>query len=751
MRGDTGKEGVPMRLRSQLKTILLLQSGLAGLLAAMPAGAQTAPGEQAVEEQETILVTARRRDETMFETPTTLTAVSGLTLFKAGISDIQAIVALTPNAVIQRDPQNFNTYINIRGTRQADINAEPNFGLYRNGIFYGGQRSNLGSLVDIARVELLRGPQAGLYGRDAVGGAVNIVYATPTDDLGGYASARYGRYQRMELQGAFNLPLTSDFAVRATGWLFDQKKGEFYNSTLGVEMDRSRSEGGRLSARVTPTDGLEIIWTAEYDHNKGPSIRTFAPNGVQNSVVGAPIVSDPETPRTVQRDTDGRADNRQYYLSQTVRYDSEIGRFSLLAAYRDYDLSSIEDLDATALAPTLGPGVVKQTFGRDEAVRNGYVEALWTSPGGRALSWTTGVSYFKETFDIAHLLGTSIDLDYLGIPMGVATGYGGQPKAGSKIETEAWSAFAELSYQVTPEFSLTGDLRYTHDTKSLTFAQGLIDTNPATDPVLGMLFASVLPTFTLDTESKFSNWSPSINAKYELSPNANVYATFSTGFRAGGFNTTTTSPTLIPYGQEKATNYELGLKTQWFGGRLAVNVAGFYMKQRDLVLAQDDPAGAMFGFTYLTNIGDAETWGQEVELQARPASWLTAAFSVGHLDAKFTRGNSYGASVVGDPIPYTREWTVNGLVDAAYPLNDVTNLVGTLNWRVETGGVLDRKAPYDDLNKLDLTAGVEYRKIRFVGYVTNLFDERVTEFRFGNGQQSLSAGQTYGVQVSFAF
>jgi len=741
-----------MRLRSRLKIATLVSSGLVSVLAARPVHAETETAVAEAEDDSSIVVTARRRDETLFETATTLTAISGKTIGNAGITDIQSIIALTPNAVIQRDPEGYNTYINIRGMRQADVNAEPNFGLYRNGIYFGGQRSNLGSLVDIARVEILRGPQAGLYGRDAVGGSVNIIYATPTDEAGGYVSARYGRYERLELQGAINIPVTSGFALRAAGWLFDQNKGEFYNSTLGVEIDRSRSEGGRLSARLAPTDDLEIIWTAEYEHQVGPSMRTYAPEGVLNSVVGAPIYSDPETPRTVARDTEGRADSRQYYLSQAIKYDSGIGEFSLLAAYRDYELSSLRDLDATALDPTAGPGVLQQTFARDEAVRNVYVEALWASPEDSGpLNWVVGVSYFNERFDFSKLLGTSIDLDYLGIPMGVATAFGGQPNAGSKIKTEAWSAFGELSLEVTPQFTLTGTLRYTHDTKSLTFSQGLIDTNPATDPILAMLFASTLPTFRLDTQEKFGNWSPSLSAKYEIGQNANLYATFSTGFRAGGFNVTTTSPDLIPYGQEKATNYEAGIKTQWFGGKLTVNLAAFYMTQNDLVMAQDDPAGAIFGFTYLTNIGNAETWGQEFELFARPVPWLTAGFSVGHLDTQFTAGESYGTSVVGDPIPYTREWTINGLLDAAYPVNHDLRLVGTLNWRVETGGVLDRLFPYEDLNKLDLTAGVEHGGVRIVGYVTNLFDDRVTEFLYTNGQRSLSRGRTYGAQLSFAF
>lgn len=699
----------------------------------------------------TIVVTARRRDETLLETPTTLSAVEGRTLNNLRVNAIQSVIALTPNTVIQRDPENFNTYINIRGIRQADINAEPNFGLYRNGIFYGGQRSNLGALVDVARVEVLRGPQAGLYGRNAVGGAVNILYATPAGEPGGYAALGYGRYGRLELQSAVNLPVGEGVALRAAGWLFNQNRGEFYNVTLGREIDHGRDSGLRLTARAVPRDDLEIIWAAEYERSSGPSRRAYAPDGVANSIVGAPIVSDPEAPGTLQRNVDGRTRFRQYYLSQTVNYATSIGRFTLLASYRDYALTGVQDADGTALAPRDGPGVLDQALRRQEGIASGYIEALWTSREDvEPLRWTAGASWFDETFDVTRTVQTSLDLGPFGIPAGVVTGFTGQPLPGSRIKTRAWSGFAELGYRLAPSLTLTGTLRYTDDRKRLAYAQGLLPFNPETDPIVAMLFGAVLPRFSLERTSTVSNWSPSLNLSYAFGPSAQAYAIYSTGFRAGGFNVTTTSPALIPYGQERARNYEIGVKGNWLG-KLSASLALFHMTQSDLVLAQDDPADAVFGFTYLTNIGNARTWGAELEIEARPAPWLSAAFSVGYLDAEFTSGSSFGVSVVGDPIPYTRSWTINGLLNAAYPVTGRTRLVGTANWRIETGGVLDQGANYEDLNRLDLTAGIEHGGMRLVGYVTNLFEDRVVEFRYRNGLQSLSLGRRFGVEARLHF
>ncbi|HEY0104859.1 MAG TPA: TonB-dependent receptor plug domain-containing protein, partial [Rhizomicrobium sp.] len=221
-----------MRNGSNLRRLLLASVGLPALLTGAPVIGWTAAAAATDTGIETVIVTAERREESIFDAPVTVTALSGEDLRNRGITDIKSMISEIPNAVLPDDPQHFNTYVNIRGIRQADAQAEPNFGLYRNGLYFGGQRSNIGAQVDISRIEVLRGPQAGLYGRDAVGGAINIVYATPTDNLEGYASAKYGNYDRLELQGAVNVPVVDGFAVRGAGWYFHQTGSEYYNITL---------------------------------------------------------------------------------------------------------------------------------------------------------------------------------------------------------------------------------------------------------------------------------------------------------------------------------------------------------------------------------------------------------------------------------------------------------------------------------------------------------------------------------------
>ncbi|HZZ36276.1 MAG TPA: TonB-dependent receptor, partial [Caulobacteraceae bacterium] len=559
------------------------------------------------------------------------------------------------------------------------------------------------------------------------------------------------------------------------------------NVTLGKELDKHRDEGGRLSVRYDAGGPFTATWMAEYQETSGPSARTYAPNGVTNFLTPSP----PETFRTIRRDTDQHAETRQTYLSQDLAYQTDIGRFNLLAAYRNYKLTAVEDQDATAIDPADAPLSLRQVLDRDERIENFYGELLWTGERG-PVSWVAGASYFNETFDFARTFSTSIDFNALADPfygtiacgallggsfnpgdptcqtipggpslafftspfpaIGVRTGRGGLPVKGTTIKTRAYSAFVELNYKLTDALTLIGDLRYTNDRKSLHYAQVILPTDPLSDPYLAALFANVLPPFTLDSRSTFGNWAPSVGFKYRASANVNLYGVISTGFRAGGFNTTSTSPSLIPYGQEDATNYELGMKTQWLDGRLGLNLAVFYMQQRNLVLAQSDPlAPPQFGFTYLANIGDARTYGVEFEGVARFTSWLSGAASVGYLDPKFTKGSSFGTSVKGQRIPYTRTWTFNARLNADIPLADDWRLVGDVNWRVERGGVLTTTRKLDDLDKLDLTGGIAKGGLRVVGYIDNATDDHVTEFLFNNGAEAVSYGRTYGVEVSYKF
>jgi iron complex outermembrane receptor protein len=729
---------------------LLTTVGLASLVIGASADWASADGI------ETVTVTARRQAERLIDAPVTVTALSGEDLRKQGITDIGSIIAMIPNAVVPDDPQHFQTFINIRGIRQVDAQAEPNFGLYRNGIYYGGQRSNLGSQVDLERVEVLRGPQAGLYGRDAVGGAVNVIYQMPTNEMGGYVSAKYGRYNRVEFEGALNEPVSENFAVRGAAWYFNQTGSEYYNITLNENIDRGHDWGGRLSARADITSNFNVVWTAEYEDVEGPSQRAYAPHGAPQLFFG---VGAPETPRTIQRDTPSRSKDHQFYVSQNASYDSDWGRFNLLASYRDYHLTGIEDQDFTALEPdTFFPNFLylQQVLHRKEAVRDFYIEGLWTSPQNQPVTWIGGVSYFNETFDFSRILEVSADLgDLVGAgPSVVSTGLMGFPSPGTNFKTDSISAFGEATWHINEQFDLSAGVRWSQDKRKLNFLQAPIDHDPPAplDPLWGIVNCAFLHCFSLPDSPTFSFTAPTATLRYKPSEMLTLYATYGTGFRAGGFNTTTTTASLIPYDQETADNYEVGFKSSLADGDVGLNGALFYMTQSNLLVFLPDPfAPPAFGFGYYANLGDGRTWGAEVELLARLTDWLSGYASVGWLDPKFTgSGNIYN----GNMIPYTRRTTFNVGANIDQPINERFSFVGTVALRLEDGGWLDafNTTKYENLTKLDATAGVEMDgNTRLVAYIKNATDSTPAQFQFGNGAIATSPGRTYGILLQHTF
>lgn len=758
--------GVSMHTSAGLKRVLLASAAATAFtfwtaMASEEAAPADASETSAAENSEEIVVTARRRSETLFQAPTTVTAISGETLRNAGITTPKEIIALVPNAVIQDDSESYNMFINIRGMRLVDVQAEPNFGLFRNGLYAGGHRSNLGAQVDIQRVEVLRGPQGGLYGRNAVGGAVNIVYATPSsgDEFGGYVKGSYGSYDRFEVEGAVTAPVGDSVAVRLTGWHFNQTGSEIYNETLDEQVLASTDRGLRAGVNADLTDALNVTWMAEIQNVEGPTLRTYAPNGVVNGG----IRSQPETYDRIRRDTPSEGEMQQSYFSQKITYQTDIGDFALNASYRKYDFDGISDSDQTAIPITAGLAVRKTDILRREGTEDVYVEGLWTSPEDQPFTWIASVSYFDETFDFARIIQSNRDLTPQGF--GHVRYRIGFPAPGTNIHTESISAFVSANYEINDSLSVSAGLRWSQDTKTLHFDQHIMleGVQPAGNPALNTFILNALsgiyPTYQIDREDVFSFTAPSFGIKYALNEDVNFYASYSTGFRPGAFNLSPTTIDTIPYDQETAANYEVGMKSRWLDGKLSVNLAAFYMAQDDMLLAQVTSLAGV-DRTYLANVGTARTYGIELEAVAKLSSWLTAGLSVGWLDAKFddavaNAGKPSQLILSGKQIPATRDWTVNLRLDAQFPISASVDFIGSAALRYENGGMLGDyyiNYNYPTMTKIDLSAGVLINSnARITAFVENALDEHINQFYYYNGATNASEGRKYGVEITYEF
>ena len=729
-------------------------------LASVALGCAVAPVARAAEtaavnnQVEGVVVTARRRQEALIDAPVAVTAVQGDRLQGSGITEMRDIIALVPNAVIQDNPESFNVFVNIRGMRVVDVQAEPNVGMYRNGLYVGGHRANLGAQVDIERVEILRGPQGGFYGRSSVGGTVDVIYATPKPSFGGYAKATVGSYEETRVEGAINLPIGDRSALRITGWSYNQNKSELYNETLSEYVGAYTDRGARVGYRLDLTDQLKIELTAEKQHATGPSIKTFAPIGISNF---GPV-STPETPNRIRRDTRSDAKKDQLYLAQVVTFDAGSSEVTLNASFKRYKFRSIQDSDQTSIGPEQSPVARQTAIIRNEKTEDYFLEGLWGSKGDGPLNWMVGASYFKENFDFARTITSRRNTPSFGI----RTALIGFPKEGTEVQTKSTSVFATLGYELSDALSMEANLRYSEDRKKLTFLQGAMPTgtgNAALDTFFFNLLAGPFPTYNFISDSKFTNWSPSVTARYKFNPMLTGYASVGSGFRPGAFNLSPTTIDTIPYGQETAYNYEAGLKGNFLDGRLLASGAVFYMRQKDLLLANTTSLGGV-DRTYLTNVGTADTYGVEFEVTAKPTDWFQISGSVGWLNPKFAdavanKGRPSQQDLSGKLIPYTRKWTANVYADVDRPITDTLNLIASAALRYEYGGVLGDyfvNDPYETMVKIDLTAGVQIaERTRVTAYVHNVTDQHVNQFHFYNRGVNTSEGRTFGLDVTHRF
>jgi len=350
---------------------------------------------------------------------------------------------------------------------------------------------------------------------------------------------------------------------------------------------------------------------------------------------------------------------------------------------------------------------------------------------------------------------------YLFPDIGVQSGANAFGLPGSQIDTSAVSAFATATYKITDAFALTADLRWDQSQKHLVYSQGPLaglGGNAVPAAYLDPLFAQIFPPFSTDETKTFDNVAPSVTLKYNFEPVKMVYATFAEGFRAGGFNVSTEGAQYLPYGPEKAYNFELGTKTIWLDGKVSANADVFYMIQSDLVEPETEPnVPAFLDLYYLGNVGTAHTYGAEFQGVWRPVRWLDLGATAGWLDDHIVSGSSHGVSLVGQAIPLTRNWTINLTGDVDYPLSNSVSLVGNIDYRLEYGGWLPASyntletTPYQDFESLDADVGLKVNRVRVSLFVNNAFNDIIPQFQYADRVENVNEGRTYGIRVEAKF
>ncbi|HMS21583.1 TonB-dependent receptor [uncultured Sphingorhabdus sp.] len=648
-----------------------------------------------------IVVTAQKRAENIQDVPIAISAVGSEFLESRGITSIDGLGTVSPNVKIERAPSSKTiTQIAIRGsvTINPAITWEPAVGLYLDGVYIAKAQGSIFDVADLERVEILRGPQGTLYGRNALAGAINLISKKPSGEAGGSLELTYGSYDYRKIKGAIDLPQMGVFSAKVSGQYVkrDGLVDVVPNPVAGVvtalpnvvnQTDTIDSASFMVQLRAELSDAITADYT--YDYNKQKQRPPFAQLLRVNRNGDPRDIFDPASPsfafggaffplhqytnpeRQKVASIDGSVYERSRAYGHALTLTADLGNATLksITAYRDLAWADGLDLDGS---PT--PVAFTQRI-TDYHAFSQELQLAGTAFSDR-LNYVLGAFYFKEK---AETLGPQV---FFGGGSDFQSDYGSH--------TKALALYAQIDYDLTDALKLSLGGRYTNEKKDIRrFLRVNFD---AANSIFSPLVVANIPYGGVP-DAKYNNFSPAATLSYAASEDINLYARFARGFKSGGFNGETNdfgAPTAAcpsgafelcdPYDPEKVDSYELGIKTKLADGRLIFNVAAFRDDHKDIQLSIFRATGA--ASSIVRNAASARIQGLEFEAIAKPSDSLTINGSLALLDADYKRYIDAGVDVSDNrAFPHTPKVSASLGVDWAVAEGDwgKFNLYGDIN------------------------------------------------------------------------
>lgn len=598
-----------------------------------PEPASSAQAAESSTKLDTVIVTVQRRKEKLQDVPVAATAITAADIEARGIGNVADLNALAPNLQVSRSPGNSSTtQIAIRGsvTSNPALYWEPVVGLYVDGIYIGKAQGSVFNLVDLERVEVLRGPQGTLYGRNTLAGAVNMITRKPSGELGGSATLEFGNYDARVAKLSLDLPAIGPLKVSVGGR--KETRDGWVKTTPGSSQpalnDRDNS-GGRVA--MTLDLGSSVTLDYRYDTTQVDQTAPFA-QVVRSDLPGLTVVSGR---RSEIGSVDGPSYERVKIHGHALTAEWRAGAddtLKYIVSQRKMKYADSLDLDGSALPMVQIDSTVNY--------KQQSQELQWLGTQG-AVSYVGGIYRFTDRADAIgpqHFFG------------GTADAVEGLSNYGS--ETRSTAYYGQLDYRLNEQVTLTGGLRRTSEDK------------------IGRRFQSYFgyPTIPEGTggRASFSSTSPLLSVAYKITPSVSTYLRYAEGFKGGGFNGEADSikDSTIPFRPETLKALELGLKSSLLGGRAIVNMALFRNRSSDQQQAVFN-AGTTAGST-VANIAESTTSGFEVEAALRVTPDLRLQLGYGYLHGKYDKYPDSNGKNVADNIAVVRmpKHSLNLVADA---------------------------------------------------------------------------------------
>jgi iron complex outermembrane receptor protein len=773
------------------QTQYLVGASLAALMLAGSAEAQTAaasastppadrPGASGAEVGE-ILVTAQRREERLQSVPIAITALNSGQLQQAGITDVTRLEVLTPGLQVSAtgsDSRPALRGVKTDNSRQAQADASVAY--FIDGVYQSANQEALASFVDVARVEVDRGPQGTLFGRNSFGGDISVTTNLPTSRFEGSLEAEGGNFGENRFQGIVNIPVSDTLKFRFVG-LTDNNDGYVRNlSPTGSRAEDKNVTYVRGVMKWDPTSKLDVVLRANYwsDGGHGGGVYEYKVQGIDadpanpanQSIYGQEVdinpraragdytagrcgnctgpladlanypngVAVPSDPWTINQDTPSKQRLEQYASTLEINYDLGFANLKSITAYNRFG-----DSDFTQYALR----TVEQISHNETTTQELQLASARTRP----FQWIVGGFFLREN--------ASENFQQYGVTPAGEGAFGTGSYA--VYDTTSYAGYAQASYFLTSQLRVTGGVRYTDDHKTTSGANFGPDAN--SDPGINVPIGGITPA-----QHDFTKVTYHASVDYQLTPEDLVYFSVSSGFRSGGFNTGLSpelAATFSTFAPETVTAYEVGAKTRFLDRRLLVNVSAFDNEYSSLQIVGFDPTTLA---TYTVNGGNAVGRGVEVEVVAVPVPNLNITANYAYLDAHWTQ------FVTIDPITYAGAYVGTGNEVAMSPKNRI-NLAADYTFDLGAAGrvtprvathysshyfLLDYNSAIERQNgyfKTDLSLRWTDPKDRYSieGYVENVGNEAVKSGGEFGGRGAFFIGyeppRTYGVKVGYRF
>jgi len=572
---------------------------------------------------EEVVVTAQHRAENLQDVPIAITAIGSEELRAADISDVNAISLRTPGFSMGTfNPAQPQLFIRGIGSNADGASEDQSVVVFLDGVYLGRTAGQAFDLFDLERVEVLRGPQGTLYGKNAAGGALNIITQKPTDEFAGAVEVSGGDLGYFSTRAKVSGPLTDTLAGKLSA---SYKERDGYVESVVSNLDDFNSYDstairGQLLSR--PSDCLELLFTADYsEDNRVSPGRNTGTKFLQGQIVAAGPF-DPDFYENMLSE-EPRSDVETWGVSLQADWEIGDGTLTSITAYRETD-ADVRDLAFSVDYRYLGLASLDNYF--DEKGEQFSQEIRYATDLSDTLFLQSGIYYLNEQVDRVESLDIVCGLLCRvppSSPIFLPTG-----SADQSNETDSYGVFAQATWTMTDRLDLTVGARYTYEEK---------DASNVGSP--DGAFA-ILQPYDVEMSENWDAFTPKAALNYALSDELTAYATVSTGFKSGGFQGL--APTAVaastPFDEEKVTNYELGLKGTVLDDTLRFNAAAFYTQYDDLqvLILTVQPSG-LPGPQLTANAGEAEIQGFELEAQWLLGSYFQLQATYAYLDTEYTQ------------------------------------------------------------------------------------------------------------------